>query len=109
MSRAHEGALSTKRLLLNLAMLDPADKAEDRVDHRLRTAITPYLVLDVRRDNLLATTFNQLWRREKRELLRPLKVKMGMEEGEEGTDIGGVQQEFFRMAVIEALNPDYGR
>ena len=40
--------------------------------------------------------------------MRPLKVRMGMDEGEEGVDHGGVQQEFFRIAFGQALNPDYG-
>ena len=68
-----------------------------------------YLVLEIRRDKVLTDAMNQLWRRERRELLRPLKVRMGMEEGEEGVDHGGVQQEFFRVAIGEALNPDYGK
>ena len=70
--------------------------------------MTNNLVLEIRRDNILTDALNQLWRREKRELLRPLKVRMGMDEGEEGVDLGGVQQEFFRIAIGEALNPDYG-
>jgi len=40
--------------------------------------------------------------------MRPLKIRLGEEAGEEGLDSGGVQQEFFRLAVAEALNPDYG-
>lgn len=40
--------------------------------------------------------------------MRPLKVQLGLNEGEEGIDHGGVQQEFFRVAIAEALNPDYG-
>ena len=70
--------------------------------------MTNNLVLEIRRDNILTDALNQLWRREKRELLRPLKIRMGMDEGEEGVDLGGVQQEFFRIAIGEALNPDYG-
>ncbi|KAL8940764.1 MAG: hypothetical protein Q9216_002644 [Gyalolechia sp. 2 TL-2023] len=33
---------------------------------------------------------------------------MGMDEGEEGVDHGGVQQEFFRIAISKVMNPDYG-
>jgi hypothetical protein len=33
---------------------------------------------------------------------------MGMDEGEEGLDHGGVQQEFFRLLMAEALDPLYG-
>ena len=74
----------------------------------LRTASSKYLVLDIARDNVLRDAFDQLWRREERELLRPLKVHLGEEGGEEGFDSGGVQQEFFRMAVAECLDPSYG-
>lgn len=74
----------------------------------LKTASSSYLVLDIGRDNVLRDAFDQLWRREKRELLRPLKVHLGEDGGEEGFDSGGVQQEFFRMAVAECFHPDYG-
>lgn len=75
---------------------------------KLRIATSKFLVLQIRRDHVLVDAFNQLWRREERELLRPLKIKLGENSGEEGSDSGGVQQEFFRMAIAEALNPDYG-
>ncbi|KAL8363397.1 hypothetical protein RB601_009256 [Gaeumannomyces tritici] len=74
----------------------------------LKAASSKYLVLSIRRDSVLMDTFDQLWRREERELMRPLKVKLGEETGEEGFDSGGVQQEFFRMAMAEALDPDFG-
>ncbi len=74
----------------------------------LRTASTKYLVLDIGRVTVLQDAFDQLWRRERRELLRPLKVHLGEDGGEEGFDSGGVQQEFFRLALAEALDPDYG-
>lgn len=74
----------------------------------LRTARSRYLILDIGRKTVLRDAFDQLWRREERELLRPLKVHLGEDSGEEGFDSGGVQQEFFRLAIAEALNPDYG-
>ncbi|KAF4335342.1 ubiquitin ligase [Fusarium beomiforme] len=58
--------------------------------------------------NVARDAFDQLWRREKRELLRPLKVHLGENSGEEGFDSGGVQQEFFRLAIAECLDPEYG-
>jgi hypothetical protein len=82
---------------------------DERVPDRLRIARASYLVLEIRRDNILKDALDQLWKRQKRELLRPLKIRMGMDEGEEGIDHGGVQQEFFRLAFVEALNPDYGK
>ena len=106
MSKAFEAAMTTSRLVVSLAFA--GDHNEGRLCTRLKTAMATNLVLEVRRDNVLRDSLNQLWRRERRELMRPLKVRMGMDEGEEGVDHGGVQQEFFRMAIGEALNPDYG-
>jgi len=80
-----------------------------RLHDRLRIAQSGYLVIEVRRDNVLTDAMDQLWRRQHRELMRPLKVRMGAEEGEEGVDHGGVQQEFFRVIIAEVMNPDYGR
>lgn len=76
-----------------------------RLHDRLHYATTEYLVLEVRRDHVLMDAMNEIYRRQTRELMRPLKVRMV---GEEGIDHGGVQQEFFRVAIAEALNPDYG-
>ena len=67
-----------------------------------------YLVLVIRREAVLPDAFDQLWRRKKSELLRPLKVFLGSSEGELGMDHGGVQQEFFQVAFAEALNDSYG-
>ena len=95
------------RLVTQMAFVDPLPDAGGLLP-RLQKAVSHYLVLEVRRDNLLVDALNQLWRRERRELMRPLKVRMGMDEGEEGVDHGGVQQEFFRMAMSEAFSPEYG-
>ncbi|KAK4248527.1 hypothetical protein C7999DRAFT_13510 [Corynascus novoguineensis] len=81
---------------------------KDVLAERLRPAGSKYLILDIRRGTVLEDAFDQLWRREERELLRPLKVHLGESTGEEGFDSGGVQQEFFRLAIAEALNPDHG-
>jgi len=74
----------------------------------LKPASAKYLVLDINRKTVLKDAFDQLWRREERELMRPLKVHLGERTGEEGFDSGGVQQEFFRLAIAEALDPVYG-
>ena len=67
-----------------------------------------YLVLEIRRETALTDAMNQLWRRRRCELIRPLKVRIGHGQGEDGVDHGGVQQEFFRIAIAEALDPKYG-
>ncbi|TDZ58427.1 Ubiquitin-protein ligase E3A [Colletotrichum trifolii] len=74
----------------------------------LKPASSKYLILDISRKNVIRDAFDQLWQREERELLRPLKLHLGEEGGEEGMDSGGVQQEFFRLAVAECLHPDFG-
>jgi hypothetical protein len=73
----------------------------------LRPYMANNFVITVRRDNLLEDAVDQIWRRQRRELMRPLKVRMGMDEGEQGLDLGGVQQEFFRILFAQALNPEY--
>lgn len=110
MSKAFEASIVTGRLLADMKAADPINgRGEPRVAEKIRRAMNNYLVLEIRRDRVLTDAINQLWRRERCELLRPLKVRMGMEEGEEGVDHGGVQQEFFRVAISEALNSDYGK
>ena len=80
--------------------------------HIMQHIMTPYmaryLVLTVRRDSLVTDAINQIWRRQRVELMRPLKVLLGQDEGEQGIDHGGVQQEFFRVLFAQALDPDYG-
>lgn len=85
------------------------ERSRDHLLKRLSVAVNPYLVLQIRRTHVLEDAFDQLWRREERELTRPLKIHLGEDDGEEGFDSGGVQQEFFRLAVAEALNPEYGK
>ncbi|KAI9672943.1 MAG: hypothetical protein M1817_003107 [Caeruleum heppii] len=108
MSRAFEAALVTCRQLKSHYLPDPRDTRERSVLRRLETAMSVHLVLDIRRDHVLEDAFDQLWRRQKRELVRPLKVRLGTAHGEEGVDHGGVQQEFFAIAFEEALRPEYG-
>jgi hypothetical protein len=75
---------------------------------RMKVTMSDYLVLNVSRQEPLRDTLNQLWGLEKRTLLKPMKVKMGEEEGEVGADHGGVTYEFFRVALSEAFKPDHG-
>lgn len=111
MSRAYEEASSLKGRMRTIMMqgnliMQPRHKKV--LQDMLTTASSEYLVLSIDRDNVIKDSFDQLWRREERELLRPLKVHLGEGQGEEGFDSGGVQQEFFRLAFAEALNPAYG-
>ncbi|GAB7337952.1 hypothetical protein MBLNU457_4332t1 [Dothideomycetes sp. NU457] len=76
------------------------------LDRRLKIDLQYYLVIKVSRESVLADAFDQLWQRERRELYRPLRVRMGMEEGEIGHDLGGVQVEFFNLVCKEAFESD---
>ncbi|KAF4450701.1 hypothetical protein F53441_6242 [Fusarium austroafricanum] len=111
MSRMFEESSSLKTRMS--AIVDPGSLITNPhhkmvLQDLLRTASSKYLVLEIGRDNVARDAFDQLWRREKRELLRPLKVHLGENSGEEGIDSGGVQQEFFRLAIAECLDPEYG-
>ncbi|KAF5024079.1 hypothetical protein F66182_3823 [Fusarium sp. NRRL 66182] len=111
MSRMFEESSSLKTRMS--AIVDPGSLITNPhhkmvLQDLLRTASSKYLVLEIGRENVARDAFDQLWRREKRELLRPLKVHLGENTGEEGFDSGGVQQEFFRLAIAECLDPGYG-
>lgn len=111
MNRAYEESTSLLQRMRHISAQGNLINNEDHqqlVSNMLKTASNQYLVLEIRRKNPLKDAFDQLWRREERELLRPLKVHLGEESGEEGFDSGGVQQEFFRLAMAQALDPAFG-
>lgn len=108
MAKYYESAMTTTRHITHTAFGAIHISDDVSLFARMKTSMSTYLVLAVRRDNALTDALNQLWRRERRELMRPLKVQMGMDEGEEGLDHGGVQQEFLRVIMAEALDPSYG-
>ncbi|PBP27769.1 HECT-domain-containing protein [Diplocarpon rosae] len=111
MNQSYEKAQTTGHLVhhfIQEGSLITDKSRKDKLRQRLRTATSEFMVLEVRRSNVLLDTFNAIWRREERELMRPLKIRLGEEGGEQGLDSGGVQQEFFRLAIAEALDPDYG-
>ena len=112
MNAAYEKAKATTGLMhstISESNLMIDQNSRYRLFERLRVATSKFLVLEIRRENVLRDTFDAVWRREEREMMRPLKIRLGENGGEEGMDSGGVQQEFFRLAIAEALNPDYGR
>ncbi|KAI0477656.1 hypothetical protein GGR56DRAFT_638177 [Xylariaceae sp. FL0804] len=111
MSRSYEESSSLQsriKAIIHPDSLVTEEHHRNMLQDLLKTPAAKYLILDISRDDVLTDAFDQLWRREERELLRPLKVHLGEDGGEEGFDSGGVQQEFFRLALAEALNPDYG-
>lgn len=68
------------------------------------TQEVPYLVLEVRRNNLIHDTLVQLQNRRKGDYKKPLKVKFV---GEEGIDQGGVKKEFFQLLIKELFDVGY--
>jgi len=109
MSKAYEGSLLSGRLLLLMTWTNhETGLGAIRRRDKLNKELNNFFVLEISRENILTDAFNQLWRRHRSEVLKPLKVRIGAQEGEEGVDHGGVQQEFFRLAIAEAFKPDYG-
>ncbi|PHH75433.1 hypothetical protein CDD80_2365 [Ophiocordyceps camponoti-rufipedis] len=111
MSRTFEESSSLKTRMS--AIVDPGSLVtnphhKNVLQDMLKTASSKFLVLEIGRKNVVRDAFDQLWRRQERELLRPLKIHLGEEGGEQGFDSGGVQQEFFRMAIAQCLDPDFG-
>ncbi|KAK2592014.1 hypothetical protein QQS21_010285 [Conoideocrella luteorostrata] len=112
MSRTFEESASLKTRMA--AIVDPGSLVTNThhkhvLQDLLKTASSRFLVLAINRKHVLRDAFDQLWRRQERELLRPFKVHLGEGSGgEEGFDSGGVQQEFFRLAIAECLDPTYG-
>ncbi|KAI1310612.1 hypothetical protein F5Y03DRAFT_344970 [Xylaria venustula] len=111
MSHSYEEATSLQlriRMITEPGSLVTDAHQRNALEDLLKTPASKFLILNIRRDDILTDAFDQLWRREERELMRPLKIHLGEDSGEEGYDYGGVQQEFFRLAIAEALHPNYG-
>ena len=67
---------------------------------------SPYLVLEVRRDQIVRDTLFQLDVKSSQDLKKQLRVQFV---GEEGVDEGGVQKEFFQLVFRELLDSKYGK
>lgn len=65
----------------------------------------PYLILHVSRENLVRETLNQLEKKDKTDLKKPLKVTFY---GEDAVDAGGVRKEFFMLLLRDIIDPKYG-
>jgi hypothetical protein len=110
MKKAHEDAIivyNDTRQYIWATPAIPVHGAKEVLAH-LRPHMAKYFVLTIRRDDILNDAINQIWRRQRQEIMRPLRVRIGKDEGEDGLDHGGVQQEFFRLVFSEAFRPDYG-
>lgn len=92
-----------------VASSDAASIEWDRNAHRMQHLRDFYLLITVRRENIIQDAFDQLWQRRKSELLQPLRVRLGEMEGAEvGQDLGGVQIEFFNLVCKTLFKEDTG-
>ncbi|GLE00692.1 hypothetical protein PINS_up009480 [Pythium insidiosum] len=99
-------AASKSRILNIDSDLEQRSRIQDAMVSRLLTnSVSPYLVLRVRRDNIVEDSLQQLVRASPETLKKPLKVKFI---GEDGIDEGGVRKEFFQILLRQLLDPAYG-
>ncbi len=66
---------------------------------------SPYLQLEVRRDNLVRDALFHLANKQRNDLKKQLKISF---HGEEGIDEGGVQKEFFQLAMKTLFDESFG-
>ena len=86
----------------------PHPRNVDEVLEKARPHMARYFVMTIRREHVIEDAIGQIWQRERQEFMRPLRVSLGEEDGEEGLDHGGVQQEFFRLVFAEAFDAQFG-
>jgi ubiquitin-protein ligase E3 A len=92
--------------------VDAAYQMNRAIDHVILQAmlagqneVSPYLVLEVSRQNLIADTLMHLQLIDSRDLKKKLRIKFI---GEDGIDAGGVQREFFAIIIRDLFNAQYG-
>jgi hypothetical protein len=78
---------------------------DDRATRLLGRTLSPGFLLHVSREHAFQDTIDQLRGRERRILLKRLKVRLGAEIGD---DQGGVTYEFFRVVLQDALRSEFG-
>ena len=71
---------------------------------RGESQLMPYLILRVRRSNIVEDTMRILVQQPDADLKKPLKVVF---EGEEGIDEGGPAKEFYQVVTRELLDPQF--
>ncbi|CAB4005436.1 ubiquitin- ligase E3A-like, partial [Paramuricea clavata] len=82
------------------------EDGEMTVEDSVKSAMSPFLVLEVRRDHLIEDTLVQVKLKEN-DLKKALKIRY-VGGGEEGLDLGGLQKEFFHIIINDIIQPDYG-
>jgi len=111
MTSYYESALSTLSLMrqvcLNQYFPVTKEQRDKFVEDKLKIACTTYLLMGIRREHILEDAFNGVYKREIRELMKPLKIKF-LDSFEEGVDQGGPQIEFFDVLTKEVMGQGYG-
>ncbi|KAF8453294.1 hypothetical protein BGX38DRAFT_1268682 [Terfezia claveryi] len=111
MTSYYESALSTLSLMrqvcLNQYFPVTKEQRDKFVEDKLKIACTTYLLMGIRREHILKDAFNGVYKREIRELMKPLKIKF-LDSFEEGVDQGGPQIEFFDVLTKEVMRQGYG-
>ncbi|CAO3620093.1 unnamed protein product [Cunninghamella blakesleeana] len=108
MSVEYEDACVNHTLLVQAQRLlsESSSRMLKSLENQLKSAICPYLLLEIRRQSFLQDTLHQLslkWV----DLKKPLKIKF-VDGGEEGVDQGGVQKEFFNVLFEMILSSETG-
>ncbi|KAJ3175238.1 hypothetical protein HDU87_006320 [Geranomyces variabilis] len=106
MSLEFEDAFVHQALVVHAQKFLQDSPSVTQLEEDLKGRSNPFLVLEIRRDRLVADVLDQL-RQKGADLKKPLKVRF-VGGGEEGMDQGGVQKEFFQVIMNMLLDPSYG-
>lgn len=101
-------AVSKVRMLNIESMLRQRDEVRTAMLEQIfrgRGAANPFLVLKVRRSDVVTDALQGLAGHGAQHFKRPLKIVF---DGEEGVDEGGVQKEFFQLLIEQLYNEDFG-
>jgi len=102
--------LVDKLLAADVQYLSPEHniQRQDLMRLRLQNVSSAILYIQGSRYTALTDAFDALWKRDFRDLLRPLRVSLdGVEDI--GQDAGGVAQEFLQLCFVQAMDPDLGK
>jgi len=99
-------ASTKRRLLMFESQMRQQSEAQNAIARSfLLGAESPYLILSVRRSNLMSDTLNQLVAQPASAMRKPLRVVF---DGEEGIDEGGPRRELFQLLMKEVFDAKYG-
>ena len=106
MSLRFEDAFVNQALVIHAQRFLHDSDTSSHLEKGFKKATNPYLLLEVRREQLVLDVLDQIALKEA-DLKKPLKIKF-RGGGEEGMDQGGVQKEFFQVLIDNLLDPAYG-